>query len=250
MRSTVARFVRRCSPLMVSVPAWRERADCWGPPRCARANPMLFPLVAIGFLVLVVVLGRLNSGKFVLRWRMARIPEVAIASARANQRAKIGGQVRTAGTLLEGPLSGVRCACYRLVIVDRGSENGGVMVDESESVPFLLLDSTGTMRVDPVLFTIVPGRRSTHSQRLPTPGMARTLEAYLERGEAQGRNHGVLSMLRDGWPMQVEEHAIREGDLVWALGDVSYRTDAGASSSTEIVLTCPDDTPLVLQVRA
>jgi len=208
---------------------------------------MLPILGFVGILVIVALLKRFDSAGLALRWRMGRVPESPIAEVRANQRFKVAGQVRTAGSLLEAPLTGARCVCYRLIISNEGSEDGGVVVDESESVPFLLLDSSGTLRIDPVLFAIVPGRGTTSAQRLSGSRTVPTLETHLQRAADRGHHQGALAMLRRGWPVRVEEHAIRDGSLVSVLGNASYRTDAEATSSTEIVLTCPDDAPLVIR---
>ena len=59
----------------------------------------------------------------------------------------------------------------------------------------------------------------------------------------------VAGQVRRGWPIRVEEHSIRDGALVCVLGNASYRTDAEATSTTEVVLTCPDDAPLLLRVQ-
>lgn len=180
---------------------------------------------------------------------MKRVPRTPIADLKAGGVVKIVGRVRLQRRLTS-PLTGAQCACFSLEITSVGGENHTVLVADSEAVPFDVEDATGTIEVDPVLFRIVPGSNTTAVRRLPQVEPGSIFLDYLEfRADRASSGHqSALACMRQSSPLIVCEHAIRDGETVAVLGEVSLLRDSGDSRS--LVLTSPDTADVVVSTEA
>jgi hypothetical protein len=172
--------------------------------------------------------------------RTARTP---IAQAAEGTMVKLVGRVGRLEKTLAAPLTGNECVCYELQVADTGSENGAMLVDLHEGVPFSLSDSTATIEVMPYRFRLVASAESARVWRTREAGPCeRLLELYLQRTAGLAEHRGALSLLQRRWPLKAEESHIREGVTIAVYGIVEKQNEpAGA---TRLRLTGADDSPL------
>jgi hypothetical protein len=201
----------------------------------------------VALLLVGLVLGAMPRVRaHAIRFRLKRQSTSTVARLRPNSITKVTGSVIVMERCLEAPLNGAKCVCYSLTIDDIGTENGPRVANDSDSVEFFLEDESGRIAVRPLHIEIVSGKNSTderkvvHAQSTPEP-----LLRYLERCADNGKHQGILAALRRGiGAYRVRQTAVPPGASVTLRGLVSSRHDG--SSTVDVILTCPDDGPLLV----
>lgn len=204
------------------------------------AMVVVIALVALSFGVLVLV----HRARYT---RLRRAPRTRIADLKTDGLFKIAGNARLLNAGLEAPMTGARCIFYRLTVDEAQSEEPS-LVSASEVVPFLLEDESASIRVEPIVFDVLPASLGSSRHVVRSAQQAPFLSRYLDRAADKGLYHGALAALRREARLIVDEAVIREGASLVLYGQAEYRRDADGAA--RFIFTCPDDRAMLISEEA
>jgi len=159
---------------------------------------------------------------------MRAAPQVRIGDAKDGARVRLVARVSSHGDeRLAAPLSGRACVAFRVHVEERvrgrKSSHWRTMIDERESVDFVLEDPSGRAIVrarGAKLLIDLDHRQGSGTFHDATPA----LESYLARHGQQST--GLLGFNR---PMRYREGALDIGETVSVVGVARWEDDPGAS---------------------
>lgn len=158
---------------------------------------------------------------------------------------RITGEVRVHESALTAPISGSRCAYWRVVIYEqRGagvSQSWEHLAQHSEHTPFIVADPSGEVLVDPALATVSMRSRQSRivSPREAVPQQVATL--LVERGWSMD------DLRRRDRPIRIDETTVASGASVAVVGAGTSSARRGALDELDYRSTSP--TWLVLSGR-
>jgi hypothetical protein len=159
---------------------------------------------------------------------LQRMHALTISAVQEGLRTKIIGRLRYGQEHLTAPLSGRRCACYRIIMSVIGNEGGGENdigeLDDVQGVDFWVEDGSGKALVrlmGPIQLLVVDDVhcwRGSSVLRKATP----ELEELLER-------RGVSRFFSR--PVEYFEGLLKEGDKVAVFGVAHFETESEPSGA-------------------
>jgi hypothetical protein len=115
---------------------------------------IFFGLLAAGFCALSLFLGSRSFQSLANMRQLERVPPTTVRAALKGE-INLNGTAEKLDSLLHSPHESVPCVYYRYVVERREKDSDGdttwrTITDEKNFVPFLLKDSTGLIRLNPV----------------------------------------------------------------------------------------------------